>query len=104
MHVNSVGILGDRLVKLTGLWIRGGLSFWMELQLDAMNTTVAVRLPGFISTSSDCDESVFALYDTTANNLWPLFVEISIEMEIEIPEARLENLPRKYHPTLLPKL
>ena len=61
MHVNSVGILGDRLVKLTGL--QGGLSFWMELQLDAVNTTVAVRLPWFISTSNDCDENLFAPQD-----------------------------------------
>jgi hypothetical protein len=48
----------------------------------------------------DCDENLFALYDITANNLSQLFAGISIE----IPEARLENLPRKYHPTLLPKL
>ena len=88
----------SRKIDRTGL--QGGLSFWMELQLDAVNTTVAVRLPGFISTSSDCDENLFALYDNTANNLSRLFGRISIE----VPEARLENLPRKYHPTLLPKL
>ena len=57
----------SRKIDRTGLQV--GLSFWMELQLDAVNTTVAVRLPGFISASSDCDENLFALYDKTANNL-----------------------------------